>query len=510
MPSPSRRRANTLGPAAIVALAALPSLACRPAADPGRPGGPPAPPATVTPSAPSGPISGAMARPRSPSAPDAAGSAPASQSDASIDVRWSFPALISDPKRGLVFPTFMAHLLGRPLDHPFPTDLVCVDVTNPGPAFSATLTVQMAIYGQDASLDVVAAPGRTHHCLTPAFDLAKLYDLRAATPGRIEASLAAGGDALGATMQAISISPVDEIAWRDGDIAFDDMRALASVFVTPADPLIDQLQRQAAAASVFGRFGNGPDAYQRDPFVRSADLDPGTWTSETVVVEPGEPLDWTLTSVSGGDEVVDVYLFTPDQYTAWREGDARDATEVWSAQTAGASARVSEAPGAYVLVVFNAETYPTVSVSWWRSVTREDVAEDSLRSIYAALQQRHTTYSSVSSSFFDGFQHVRRPSEVLSALSANCLDGTLVFASVLELVGMNPALVFKTGHVYVAVESAPGSGVLWPVETTLLGTNDFPDAFAKGLDELLDDSQNDPLFEIVDVAAARARGILPL
>jgi len=41
-------------------------------------------------------------------------------------VRFSFPALIPDKARGLVFPTYMAHLLGKKLTHPFPTQLVCV------------------------------------------------------------------------------------------------------------------------------------------------------------------------------------------------------------------------------------------------------------------------------------------------------------------------------------------------------------------------------------------------
>jgi hypothetical protein len=510
MPSPISVRKFLLG------LAAVAASACHQSEEPSRPGALPAMPAAPVSPAPAA-SPGPSPSPASPAAPGLGGARPAATgpgataaTGAKIDVRWSFPALIPDSARGLVFPTYLAHLLGRPLDHPFPTDLVCVDVINPGPALSATLTVQLAVYGQDASLDLELGAGRTHRCLTPAFDLAKLYELRAPTPGRLEANLSAGGAVIDAAMQPLSISPVDEIAWQDGDITLDDMRTLASVFVTPADPKVDQLQRLAAAASVFGRFGNGEDAYERDPYLRSADLDAGTGTTEIVYLESGEPLAWTVSSVDGGDGVVDVYLFTPDQYDAWREGDSQEATEVWTGQGAGASARVSEATGEYVLVVFNAETYPTVTVTWSRSVTREDVAADTLQSIYAALQRLHTTYSSISSSFFLGFQHVRRPSEVLDALSANCLDGSLLFASVLELVGMNPVLVFKTGHVYVAVESAPGSGVIWPVETTMVGTSDFSDAFATAQAELSADSKNDPRFELVAVSDARAVGVLPL
>jgi hypothetical protein len=514
MPSSRRSRVIPLG---LFGLLVLGAPACRGPAD-SNTGAPPTPAPSAGPNGAAGATS-APTPPTPPTPPISPASLPAPgpalaqaapAPGAPLDVQWSFPALFSDAARGLVFPTYLAHLLGHPLDHPFPTDLACVDVDNPGAARTATLTLKMAVYADDAAEEIDVPSGRSRHCLTPAFDLAKLYALRAATPGRLEVGLTAGGAVLGATMQAISISPVDEIAWRAGSIAFEDLRALASVFVTPADPKIDQLQRLAAAQSAFGRFGNGADPYERDPYLRSSDLDAQTWSSELVVVEPGEPIAWSLSSVTGGDDVVDVYLFSFDQFEAWREGDARDATEVWSDQTTGASARVFEPAGAYVLVVFNAQTYPTVSVSWSRDVTREDVAQDTLGSIYAALRSLHTQYSDVSTSFFDGFQHLRRPSEALDAQSANCLEGSLLFASVLELVGMRPVLVFKTGHAYVAVASAPGSRVIWPVETTMIGTNDFLDAFGKGLDELADDSANDPEFQLVDVAAARAHGILPL
>jgi hypothetical protein len=108
------------------------------------------------------------------------------------------------------------------------------------------------------------------------------------------------------------------------------------------------------------------------------------------------------------------------------------------------------------------------------------------------------------------FQHIRRVSEVLTALSANCLDGSLVFASALELLGMEPVLILTTGHAYVGVRSAPGSKVIWPVETTMVGTAPFADAFNAGVDEYLADSKNDPQFHVVDVKAMRGKGVLPL
>ena len=133
---------------AIVLAVALAAPACRGTDEPPPQSDPPAATPTPMTSTP-GPVASPSASPARTSTPAPAPSAPATATFVSL--QWSFPALVSDTARGLVFPTYMAHLLGHPLDHPFPTDLVCVDVDNPGPAFTATLTIKMAIYGEDAA-----------------------------------------------------------------------------------------------------------------------------------------------------------------------------------------------------------------------------------------------------------------------------------------------------------------------------------------------------------------------
>jgi hypothetical protein len=476
----------------------------------------PAPPATVTPIA---PPPTTPAPPANGAANPASGTGGASQTPSgsmttgggsAIAARWSFPALIPDGKGGFVFPTYLAHLLGTSLDHPFPTDLACADVTNPGPQTSASLTVGLAVYGEDAAQDVTLPTGSWHVCLTPAFDAGKLHALTSETAGRVEVSLSVGGAVVSEATQEVSIAPVDEIAWDDGAIAVSDMKELAAVFVTPDDPTVDQLQRLAVEASAFGGFGDG-DAYARHPYARTTDIPAGSYAGEDVIIEAGESIAWQVSNVSGGDTgTIDVYLFTPDQLTAWSNGTSQDATAAWAAQTSGAWSTFSPPEGRYELIFFNTGSEAPETVTWTRNPTREDVAEDSLQSIYAALQSLKTKYSDISGSYFAGFQHVRRASEVLGTLSANCLDGSLLFASTLELVGMEPVVIFKTGHAYVGVRSAPGSDVVWPVETTMVGTNPFADAFSEGLDELVADSASDPQFQLLDVKAMRTRGVLPL
>lgn len=82
-------------------------------------------------------------------------------------------------------------------------------------------------------------------------------------------------------------------------------------------------------------------------------------------------------------------------------------------------------------------------------------------------------------------QRVRLPRETLQEAQANCIDGTLLFASLLEAITLNPALVFVPGHAFVGWESAPNSNRWDYLETTMIGTNDFLEANAIGRQKAL-------------------------
>ncbi|MBW7883054.1 MAG: hypothetical protein H3C34_10525 [Caldilineaceae bacterium] len=73
-------------------------------------------------------------------------------------------------------------------------------------------------------------------------------------------------------------------------------------------------------------------------------------------------------------------------------------------------------------------------------------------------------------------QRVRLPRESLRERQANCMDGTLLFASLLEAASLNPAIVIVPQHALVAWETAPDSDQWEYLETTMIGTNDFPEA----------------------------------
>lgn len=77
-------------------------------------------------------------------------------------------------------------------------------------------------------------------------------------------------------------------------------------------------------------------------------------------------------------------------------------------------------------------------------------------------------------------QRVRLPRQSLAEQQANCIDGVLLFASLLEAASLNPALIIIPGHALVGWESAKQSGQWDYLETTKLGEGTFDEACALG------------------------------
>lgn len=73
-------------------------------------------------------------------------------------------------------------------------------------------------------------------------------------------------------------------------------------------------------------------------------------------------------------------------------------------------------------------------------------------------------------------QRVRLPRESLADRQANCIDGAVLFASLLEAASLNPALVIVPQHAFVAWETWAGSGEWNYLETTMIGSNSFREA----------------------------------
>jgi hypothetical protein len=77
-------------------------------------------------------------------------------------------------------------------------------------------------------------------------------------------------------------------------------------------------------------------------------------------------------------------------------------------------------------------------------------------------------------------QRVRLPRESLATGAANCIDGVVLLASLLEAISLSPAIVVVPGHAFLGWETWEGSGEWKYLETTWLGTRSFDDAAARG------------------------------
>ena len=136
------------------------------------------------------------------------------------------------------------------------------------------------------------------------------------------------------------------------------------------------------------------------------------------------------------------------------------------------------------------------------------------RAIYDALQKDfNITYVNSATSFMGG-QRVLFPADALSGGHANCIDGTVLFASALENIGIQPVIVLLPAHAFVGWRTWSGSDTLDFLETTMIGSDSFDSAEAHGLAEYASEVDAGHFESCVStltyVDSLRARGLTPL
>lgn len=98
--------------------------------------------------------------------------------------------------------------------------------------------------------------------------------------------------------------------------------------------------------------------------------------------------------------------------------------------------------------------------------------------LWDILRKRNIQYSSItgantSNTVID--QYVRTVEQSLKSSQANCIDGTVLMASVLYRMGIEPSIVLVPGHAYLGFYLDPANGsntrTQFFLETTLLGAN---------------------------------------
>lgn len=164
--------------------------------------------------------------------------------------------------------------------------------------------------------------------------------------------------------------------------------------------------------------------------------------------------------------------------------------------------------------------------------------------VWNVLQKRGIRYSDISTTTPSKYvvsQTVRFLDDSIDATQANCVDGTVLMASILRKIGLNVYLTMVPGHCLLAFDLGKGDDDdILGLETTMLGTKDLGDegkdievpdeikgtehensfktlaaAIGVGTATLEEHaeamvSEEDPDTQLISVAAARELGIMPI
>jgi hypothetical protein len=171
--------------------------------------------------------------------------------------------------------------------------------------------------------------------------------------------------------------------------------------------------------------------------------------------------------------------------------------------------------------------------------------------VWNVLQRRGIKYSDISTTTPSKYvvsQTVRFLDDTIDATQANCVDGSVLMASILRKIGIESYLVMVPGHCFLAFRTAKGDDVdlfgeesdLFGLETTMLGNNDlkpledlpkmpektkkkefeasfetFQNALAAGSASIVEHAEllqsgESPDTQMISVSEARELGIMPI
>jgi hypothetical protein len=145
-----------------------------------------------------------------------------------------------------------------------------------------------------------------------------------------------------------------------------------------------------------------------------------------------------------------------------------------------------------------------------------------IAAIWQALENRGLGYSSIATtttSTRHQFQHVRFIEDSLTNKQSNCIDGSVLLASILRKIGLNVGIMLVPGHAYLTVRDSDNKNFLYAIETTLLGKADLNTAVRTATvdeDFALSKLVNNPQkysgedFRYIDITKIRDSGSQPI
>lgn len=115
-------------------------------------------------------------------------------------------------------------------------------------------------------------------------------------------------------------------------------------------------------------------------------------------------------------------------------------------------------------------------------------------------------------------QPIKLPIDTLKTRSGNCIELSVLFASALETVGINPVIALMPGHAFIGWETWKDSAKFQFLETTAIENLRFEDAFSIGQEHMLKrrsvSSQGPAEFPgsliFIQIRKMRDKGIVPI
>lgn len=141
----------------------------------------------------------------------------------------------------------------------------------------------------------------------------------------------------------------------------------------------------------------------------------------------------------------------------------------------------------------------------------DDEAIEALGRIYYGLRDAGYKYVTEPDSFWteESAQHVQFPRETMAHRGGNCVDLSVLFASMLEAVGVKTYLTLSPGHCQLCIE-LPEKGTIIPVEATLV--DDPNSTLQQSFDsawEWYQQHSAENMFTFMDVEQAWREGMVP-
>jgi hypothetical protein len=163
------------------------------------------------------------------------------------------------------------------------------------------------------------------------------------------------------------------------------------------------------------------------------------------------------------------------------------------------------------LISYAAEKVPGRTMAGYQRDQASVITE--MRAIYDTISELGIHYRSSTLSFLDSkdlnAQRTYFPAESLEATGANCLDGSLLFASALENIGLETEIVFPPGHAFVGARLQRGQSSSWLfIETTMVGNATFDQA-VKSAGEQFNKHMAAGTLSLLDINQIRQMGVKP-